>query len=185
MHVILLSFYCCVTLTWNLLLWLLHQPQQSPCLLKTNDSVINALINLNHGVSFGHYSPVDSAVLSRFISAVVLFPILSDVLICVFLLSRLISVLFQLWTLLFAVSALDQSGSVGSGQPLVNAIRSDSALIGGTGTGTCLAVFYWYAPSVMSLDGSCVHGTLKFMSCVISPFFFAHFNHTCSFYCLR
>lgn len=29
-------------------------------------------------------------------------------------------------------SAVDQSGSVGSGQPLVNAIRTDSALIGGT-----------------------------------------------------
>uniref|UniRef100_A0A7N6BE81 Neurexin/syndecan/glycophorin C domain-containing protein n=1 Tax=Anabas testudineus TaxID=64144 RepID=A0A7N6BE81_ANATE len=28
-------------------------------------------------------------------------------------------------------SAVDQSGSVGSGQPLVNAIRTDSALIGG------------------------------------------------------
>lgn len=32
----------------------------------------------------------------------------------------------------FSVSAVDQSGSVGSGQPLVNAIRTDSALIGGT-----------------------------------------------------
>lgn len=29
-------------------------------------------------------------------------------------------------------SAVDQSGSLGSGQPLVNAIRTDSALIGGT-----------------------------------------------------
>lgn len=29
-------------------------------------------------------------------------------------------------------SAVDQSGSVGSGQPLVNAIRTDSAVIGGT-----------------------------------------------------
>lgn len=158
---ILLSFYCCVTLTWNLLLWLLHQPLQSPCLLKANDNVINALINQSF---LWHYSPVGSALLSRFISAVVLFPILSDVLICVFLLSQLISVLFQLWTLLFAVSAVDQSGSVGSGQPLVNAIRSDSALIGGTGTG-------WFM-------------CFKFMSFVISPFF-AHFNHACSFYSLR
>lgn len=47
-----------------------------------------------------------------------------------------------LWPLLFPLallssfasllSAVDQSGSVGSGQPLVNAIRTDSALIGGT-----------------------------------------------------
>lgn len=29
-------------------------------------------------------------------------------------------------------SAVDQSGSLGSGQPLVNAVRTDSALIGGT-----------------------------------------------------
>lgn len=29
-------------------------------------------------------------------------------------------------------SAVDQSGSAGSGQPLINAIRTDSALIGGT-----------------------------------------------------
>uniref|UniRef100_A0A3B4WXQ1 Contactin-associated protein-like 4 n=1 Tax=Seriola lalandi dorsalis TaxID=1841481 RepID=A0A3B4WXQ1_SERLL len=33
-----------------------------------------------------------------------------------------------------------QAGSVGTGQPLVNAIRSDSALIGGTVTATCLTV---------------------------------------------
>lgn len=32
----------------------------------------------------------------------------------------------------FFLSAVDRSGSVGSGQPLVNAIRTDSALIGGT-----------------------------------------------------
>lgn len=31
-----------------------------------------------------------------------------------------------------SLSAVDRSGSVGSGQPLVNAIRTDSALIGGT-----------------------------------------------------
>lgn len=32
----------------------------------------------------------------------------------------------------FSFSAVDQSGSAGSGQPLINAIRTDSALIGGT-----------------------------------------------------
>lgn len=32
----------------------------------------------------------------------------------------------------FSVSPVDQSGSVGSGQPLVNAMKTDSALIGGT-----------------------------------------------------
>lgn len=32
----------------------------------------------------------------------------------------------------FPVSAVDGSGSVGSGQPLVNAMKTDSALIGGT-----------------------------------------------------
>lgn len=32
----------------------------------------------------------------------------------------------------FSLSAVDQSGSAGSGQPLVNAVRTDSALIGGT-----------------------------------------------------
>lgn len=52
-------------------------------------------------------------------------------------------------------SAVDHSGSVGSGQPLVNAIRTDSALIGGTApfifqhcstfaqTGTCHTSFNW------------------------------------------
>lgn len=35
--------------------------------------------------------------------------------------------------------AAGQAGSMGTGQPLVNAIRSDSALIGGTVTATCLA----------------------------------------------
>ena len=41
-------------------------------------------------------------------------------------------------SLLLPFSAVDHSGVVASGQPLVNAIRTDSALIGGTEP-----VFYW------------------------------------------
>uniref|UniRef100_A0A8D0D7J1 Contactin associated protein like 3 n=1 Tax=Sander lucioperca TaxID=283035 RepID=A0A8D0D7J1_SANLU len=43
----------------------------------------------------------------------------------------------------------DQSGSVGSGQPLVNAIRTDSALIGGMLN--CFTLFYWVCIGLLSI----------------------------------
>lgn len=41
------------------------------------------------------------------------------------------------------IPAVDQSGSVGSGQPLVNAVRSDSALIGGTELFHCFSPYFY------------------------------------------
>lgn len=42
------------------------------------------------------------------------------------------------WVTLFCLCAAGQSGSVGAGQPVVDAIRRDSALIGGIVTETCV-----------------------------------------------
>lgn len=49
-----------------------------------------------------------------------------------FILTASIYLVFPSLSHPFSFSAVDQSGSAGSGQPLINAIRTDSALIGGT-----------------------------------------------------
>lgn len=62
----------------------------------------------------------------------------------VMLVLQIPSFLFHIFILptpfLLCLCSAGQSGSVGTGQPLVNAIRSDSALIGGTVAATCFNV---------------------------------------------
>ena len=76
------------------------------------------------------------------ISALLFPPVCFLIILCIFLLrfsKRPLLILdFPLpssslsFLLPLSFSAVDESGSVGSGQPLVNAMRTDSALIGGT-----------------------------------------------------
>lgn len=85
--------------------------------------------------------------------------------------------------LFLSLSPVDQSGSVGSGVPLVNSIRIDSALIGGTKllylciffTGLYLAIFHPCSAGVQAVTPRYLHFKR----------FVQHFQQRFGYFCVR